>query len=43
VTLFDYAKADVAAFDELLAALRATEEWKHVDREFDIRLVRVKA
>jgi hypothetical protein len=42
LTLFDYAKADAAAFDELVAALRATEEWKYVEREVDIRLVRVK-
>lgn len=41
VTLFDYTKADIAAFDELLAALRATEEWKYIDREVDIRLERV--
>jgi hypothetical protein len=43
LTLFDYAKADAAAFDELVAALRATEEWKYVEREVDVRLVRVKA
>ncbi len=40
VTLFDYAKADTAAFDELVAALRASAEWKYVEREVDIRLVR---
>ena len=43
LTLFDYAKADAAAFDDLVGALRATEEWKYVEREVDIRLVRVKA
>ena len=43
LTLFDFAKADAAAFDDLLAALRTTEEWKYVEREVDIRLVRVKA
>jgi hypothetical protein len=42
LTLFDYARADAAAFDELVSALRATAEWKFVDREVDIRLVRVK-
>lgn len=42
VTLFDYTKGDAAAFDDLVAALRATEEWKFVEREVDIRLVRVK-
>ncbi|MGL4555685.1 MAG: chlorite dismutase family protein [Gemmataceae bacterium] len=41
LTLFDYAKGDAAAFDDLVAALRATEEWKFVEREVDIRLVRV--
>lgn len=41
LTLFDYAKADTAAFDDLVAALRATAEWKFVEREVDIRLARV--
>ena len=41
VTLFDYAKADAAAFDEMLAIMRASEEWKYVEREVDIRLVRI--
>jgi len=41
LTLFDYTKADAEAFDKLVAELRATEEWKFVDREVDIRLVRV--
>lgn len=40
LTLFDYAKADSAAFEDLVVALRATEEWKFVDREIDIRFVR---
>ncbi|WP_162661081.1 chlorite dismutase family protein [Tuwongella immobilis] len=40
ITLFDYAKADESAFDDLLAALRATAEWKFVEREVDIRLER---
>jgi len=40
LTLFDYAKEDSAAFDDLSAALRATEEWKYVDREIDIRWIR---
>jgi chlorite dismutase len=42
LTLFDYGKADQAAFDDLVAALRATEEWKFVEREVDLRLVRVR-
>ncbi len=40
LTLFDYAMEDSAAFEDLVAALRATEEWKYVDREIDIRLIR---
>jgi len=40
ITLFDYAKADTASFDDLVAALRATEEWKYVNREVDIRFER---
>ncbi len=40
LTLFDYAKEDSAAFDDLVEALRATEEWKYVDREVDIRWIR---
>ena len=40
LTLFDYAEADSAAFEDLVEALRATEEWKYVDREIDIRLIR---
>lgn len=40
LTWFEYAPADAAAFEELLEALRKTEEWSYVDREIDIRLVR---
>lgn len=40
VTLFEYAAADSSAFEELVAMLRSTPEWKFVDREMDIRLVR---
>ena len=40
LTLFDYTEADSAAFEDLVAELRTTEEWKFVDRETDIRLVR---
>jgi Chlorite dismutase len=43
VTLFDYAKADSALFDEMVAELRTAEEWKYVDREVDLRLVRANA
>lgn len=40
LTFFDYEKGDAAAFDDLVAALRATAEWKFVEREVDLRLVR---
>lgn len=40
ITWFEYAPADQAAFDALLAALRASPEWQYVDREVDIRLIR---
>jgi chlorite dismutase len=40
VTLFDFAKDDAKAFDDMLAEMRASEEWKYVEREVDIRLER---
>lgn len=40
VTLFDYPPAAAADFEQMVAELRATPEWKFVDREVDIRLVR---
>ncbi len=40
LTWFEYAPSDSAAFDELVAELRVTEEWTFVDREIDIRVVR---
>ncbi len=40
LTWFEYATEHSAAFEELVASLRASEEWKYVDREVDIRLVR---
>ena len=41
VTWFEYAPEDADAFEELVAKLRASPEWKYVDREVDIRLERV--
>jgi chlorite dismutase len=41
LTWFEFAPADAAAFDELTAVLRATEEWTYVEREVEIRLSRV--
>ena len=43
LTWFEYAPANEAAFDRLVTELRASEEWKYVDREIDIRLVREPA
>lgn len=40
ITWFEFAAGDTPAFDELLAALRASPEWRYVDREIDIRLER---
>ncbi len=39
LTWFEFAPSDAPAFDELLHELRASEEWKYVDREAEIRLV----
>jgi chlorite dismutase len=40
LTWFEWAPGDAAGFEELLARLRTSEEWAHVEREVDIRLVR---
>ena len=40
LTWFEYPPEYSAAFEELVLRLRDTEEWKYVDREIDIRLVR---
>ena len=40
ITWFDYAPVDASPFEELVVELRATEEWKFVEREVDIRLER---
>lgn len=40
LTWFEYAPQDAAAFEDLVGALRATEEWSFVSREVDVRLVR---
>ena len=41
LTWFEYAPQDTGAFEELVARLRATREWRYVDREVDIRLTRI--
>ena len=40
LTWFEYAPDDAGAFDELLSQLRASEEWKYVEREVEVRLKR---
>ena len=39
LTWFEFAPENEAAFNELLAKLRSSQEWRFVDREVDIRLV----
>lgn len=43
LTWFEYEPAHENAFDDLLVELRASEEWKYVDHEVDIRLVNSEA
>ena len=40
LTWFEYAPEHAALFEELVAMLRATEEWTYVEREVDVRLAR---
>jgi chlorite dismutase len=40
LTWFEYAPEHAAEFEELVAMLRATEEWSYVEREVDVRVVR---
>jgi hypothetical protein len=40
VTWFEFAPRDSADFDDQLAAWRASEEWRYVERACDIRLTR---
>lgn len=40
LTWFEYALADAEKFEELVQFLRSSEEWKYVEREIDVRLVR---
>lgn len=40
LTWFEFAPQDAAAFEELVAMLRAREEWQYVEREVDVRLAR---
>jgi chlorite dismutase len=40
LTWFEWAPEHDPAFDELLARLRASEEWRYVEREVEVRLER---
>jgi chlorite dismutase len=40
LTWFEFPPSQVSVFDDLLAALRASEEWTYVEREVEIRLTR---
>lgn len=40
LTFFDYPGSERTAFEDLLTALRSTEEWQYIEREVDVRLVR---
>lgn len=37
LTWFEFAAEHAGAFDELLAFLRASEEWRYVEREVEVR------
>jgi hypothetical protein len=43
LTWFEYAPEHANLFEELVAALRESEEWKYVEREVDFRLERAPA
>jgi hypothetical protein len=40
LTWFDYRPTDTAAFDDLLGALRRSEEWQYIEREVELRVER---
>jgi chlorite dismutase len=40
LTWFDFSADDEPRFDELLVALRETEEWRYVEREVELRVRR---
>jgi hypothetical protein len=41
LTWFEFAPEHETVFDELVAMLRSTEEWTYVEREVDVRLLRM--
>jgi hypothetical protein len=42
VTWFEFAPEHTGLFDDLLGLLRATEEWRYVEREVELRLTRME-
>ena len=42
LTWFEFAPAHESLFADLLQALRATPEWRYVEREMEVRLERVQ-
>lgn len=40
LTWFEYSPKHISAFNELLGALRSTEEWTYVDWEIEVRLTK---
>jgi chlorite dismutase len=38
ITWFEFAPENSGAFEDLLGHLRASEEWRYIDREVDVRL-----
>lgn len=40
LTWFEYVPDDAAAFERMVARLRATEEWRYGEAEMDLRLER---
>ena len=40
LTWFEFAEESADEFETLLTRLRATEEWRYVEREVDVRLRR---
>jgi len=41
LTWFEYAPEHIELFEDLVAMLRESEEWQFVEREVDVRLIRV--
>jgi chlorite dismutase len=42
LTWFEFRAEDEGSFDDLVARLRETAEWKYVEREVDVRLARAR-